>query len=245
MEREGVSMNPSDANERFSRYLEVEARLPPDEARRRSRDLLALLAPLTFLGGVAKSFVQKWWLFLLRGIFAILFGVLMLAQPFAGLAALVIVFGAWAFIDGISAFALALSGQRSWLMVLVGLIGIGLAVLTYMRPDITALGLYAAIAAWSITRGILEIAVAIELRHEIQGEGWLVFGGITSILFGVLMIALPAAGVLALAWLIGIYALVFGVINCVAAFRLRSLKSRAQQEERRVMAPVTPAPSPA
>jgi uncharacterized membrane protein HdeD (DUF308 family) len=244
MEREGISMNPNEANERLIRYLETEARLPPDEARRRSRDLLALLAPLTFLGGVAKSFVQKWWLFLLRGIFALLFGALMLAHPFAGLAALVIVFGAWAFVDGISAFAVALSGQRSGLMVLVGLIGIGLAALTYTRPDITALGLYAAIAAWSITRGILEIAVAIELRNEIQGHGWLVFGGIVSILFGVLMIAVPATGAMALAWLIGVYALVFGVINCVVAFRLRSIKSRVK-EERQVLAPGTPAPTPA
>ncbi len=242
MEREELISHGT--GDRFCRYLEREAGLPPDEARARTRDLLGLLGGETIAGatGVVASFVRRWWLFLLRGLFAVLFGILALVQPLAALAALVLVFGAWAFIDGINAFALAIAGHRSWLMFVGGLIGVGVAVLTFSRPEITAFGLYLAIAAWSITRGILELAVAVELRKQIEGEAWLVLGGIASILFGVLMVVLPVAGVLALAWLIGIYALVFGVLMCALAFRLRSFAGREREPRPRV---VTPTPSPA
>ena len=154
----------------------------------------------------------SWGLLALRGALAVLFGVLALVQPLAALAAIVILFGVWAFVDGVSALALFFGGWRSWQLVFVGLLGIGCGIVTFFRPGITAIGLYAVAATWAIMRGILEITLAIRLRRQIRGESWLILGGICSILFGVLLIALPLAGLLALAWLIGFYALLFGAI---------------------------------
>ncbi len=162
----------------------------------------------------------SWWLLVIRGLLALLFGILALAHPLAALAALVIVFGVWAFVDGVSALALFLGGWRSWQLFIVGLIGIGVGVITFFRPGATAFGLYAAVAAWAIARGILELAVAIRLRRQIEGELWLILGGISSLVFGVLMIVLPMAGVLALAWLLGIYAIVFGALMIALGVRV-------------------------
>jgi uncharacterized membrane protein HdeD (DUF308 family) len=239
---------PGEARARVAAYLQRETGLPADEADRRAGDVMGLLGgpgrkPLSMFSG-ASPLIGNWWLFLLRGVLALVFGVLALIEPVAALAALVLVFGVWAFIDGISALALAITGWRSWQLVLVGLVGIALGLFTFVRPNITAIGLYAAVAAWSIARGILEIAVAIELRRTIQGEAWLVIGGIASILFGVLMIALPAAGLLALAWLIGIYALLFGAIMCVLSMRLRKLHHPKVHERRVPVRTVTPTPQP-
>ena len=169
--------------------------------------------------------IDNWWMFLVRGILAIVFGVLALFEPLAALFAIVILFGAWALVDGISALWLSFAGRRSWQLVIVGILGLVVGVITFVRPGITAIGLYAAVAGWSIARGVLEIALAIEWRKVIRGELWLILGGIASILFGVLLIVLPAAGLLTLGWLIGIYALTFGIIMCALALRLHRLKS--------------------
>jgi uncharacterized membrane protein HdeD (DUF308 family) len=226
----------SEACARVSSYLQREAHIPSEEADRRGRELVGLIAGPGVAGWLAASganaLIGNWWLFLLRGVLALIFGVLTLVQPLAALVALVLVFGVWAFIDGISALTLAISGWRSWQLVVVGLIGIAVGLFTFFRPGLTAVGLYAAVAAWSIARGILEIAVAIELRRTIKGEVWLVLGGIFSILFGVLMILLPVAGLLALAWLIGAYALIFGGIMCVLAYRLHRLLPPGHRRER-------------
>jgi uncharacterized membrane protein HdeD (DUF308 family) len=189
--------------------------------------------------GVTEGFTRHWWLFLLRGLLAILFGILALVQPATALMALLLVFGVWAFVDGVSAFALAFAGAGTWRLALIGLIGIAAGVLTFMRPEAAAQALYAVVAAWAVARGILEIALAIELRRQIEGEGWMIASGILSIVFGVLMIALPVAGVLALAWLVGVYALAFGGMLCALSFRLRKLRS-----PRAARPPVTAAPQP-
>jgi uncharacterized membrane protein HdeD (DUF308 family) len=162
----------------------------------------------------------SWGLLALRGVLALLFGVLALVQPLTALTALVILFGVWAFVDGVSAFALFFGGWRAWQLIIVGFVGIGVALLTFFRPGITAVGLFAAIATWAIVRGLFEIALAVKLRRRVEGEGWLIFGGIMSILFGVLMIVLPLAGILALAWLIGFYALLFGAAMIGLSMRL-------------------------
>jgi uncharacterized membrane protein HdeD (DUF308 family) len=228
----------SDEAARVAAYLHREVRLPPSEADARAADLLVLIG-LRHLASVAGPLVRHWWLLLLRGLLAILFGVLALAQPYAALAAVVLVFGVWAFVDGVAAIALAIAGQRSWHMLVVGLIGIAAGVLTFARPGITALALYAIVSAWAIARGTLEIALAIRLRREVSGEVWLVLGGIASIAFGVLLVALPAAGVLTVAWLIGLYALFIGVITVALSFRLRSLSVAERRISRQ-----TPAPQP-
>jgi uncharacterized membrane protein HdeD (DUF308 family) len=217
----------NEAEQRIADYLQGELRMPQPEAAARASHLMRLARPARGpFGLVLGSLTSNWWLFALRGVLAIVFGVLALIQPLAALAALVLVFGVWAFIDGINALALAISGWRSWQLVLGGLVGIAVGLLTFFRPGITAIALYAMIAAWSIARGILEIVLAIELRKAIEGELWLVMAGIASIVFGVLMIWLPAGGVLALAWLIGVYALVFGGLQLALGFRLHRVLTR-------------------
>jgi uncharacterized membrane protein HdeD (DUF308 family) len=172
------------------------------------------------------GWVDNWWIFAVRGALAIIFAILAMINPVAALLAIVLLFGAWALIDGITALALSLSSyRRSWQLVIVGLIGIAAGAVTFVWPSLTAVGLYAAVAGWSIIRGVLEIALAIELRKVIEGEFWLIFGGIVSILFGVLMIALPLAGLLVLAWLIAVYALVFGISMIALSARLHRLKT--------------------
>jgi uncharacterized membrane protein HdeD (DUF308 family) len=227
------------AKQRLADYLRREQCVPEADAERRADDMVSLLGigggvagGALLAAGDAGALVNNWWLFALRGVLALLFGVLAIFMPMAALAAFVLVFGVWAFIDGIHALALALTGWRSWQLVLVGLVGIAVGLFTFFRPGITALGLYAAIAAWSIARGVLELVVAIELRKQIEGEMWLILGGIASVLFGVLMVALPAAGVLALAWLIAIYALSFGAIMLVLSGRLYRLRHPADTSRR-------------
>ena len=168
----GVRLDHKAATARVSDYLKREDGASAEDVDRRADDIVTLLA-----GGAAavtlapvSALAAHWWLFAVRGVLAIIFGVLTLVQPVAALAALVLVFGVWAIIDGINALALALSGWRSWQLVLAGLVGVGVGVFTFFRPDITAFGLYAAVAAWSIARGVLEIVVAIELRKRIKGE---------------------------------------------------------------------------
>jgi uncharacterized membrane protein HdeD (DUF308 family) len=117
--------------------------------------------------------------------------------------------------------------QPWWLLVLEGLVGIGIGVLTLVAPGVTALALLFYIAIWAIATGVLQIAAAIALREEIEGEWLLGLGGLASVLFGALLVARPGAGALAVLWLIGAWALVFGVLLVILSFRVRGLRSVA------------------
>jgi uncharacterized membrane protein HdeD (DUF308 family) len=184
--------------------------------------------PLGAAASGARSglFIDNWWMFALRGALAIIFGVLAMVHPLAALMAIVVLFGVWAFVDGITALGLAFSGpERTWQLVVIGLLGIGAGIVTFFWPGLTAVGLYAAVAGWSIAHGIVEIALAIKLRKVIAGEIWLILAGIVSIAFGVLLIALPMAGLLAVAWMIGLYAIIFGVVMCALSARLYRIKT--------------------
>jgi uncharacterized membrane protein HdeD (DUF308 family) len=181
-----------------------------------------------------------WWLFAVRGVLALIFGALALVHPLAVLAAMVLLFGAWAFVDGVSALVLAFGGMRSWQLVLSGLIGVAAGVITFFRPGITALGLFITVSAWAIARGVVEIVLAIKLRKQIQGETWLILGGISSIAFGVLLFLMPVAGVLALGWLVGFYALLFGVLMIGLAMRLRRVAEKREVPPMATPTPVMP-----
>ena len=176
------------------------------------------------------SIARSWWIVLLRGIGAVLFGILAFAWPGVTLASLVIVFGIYAIIDGVSAIAVGFAGGAVgapwWQMVLVGIVGVVAGILTFLWPGVTAVVLLALIAAWSIVRGVVEIFAAIRLRALVENEWLLILGGACSILFGAIVIARPGAGALAVLWLIGIYAIVFGILTIALAFKLHSLKTR-------------------
>jgi uncharacterized membrane protein HdeD (DUF308 family) len=172
---------------------------------------------------------KNWWVLLVRGIFAVLFGVAAFAWPGPTLVALVFLYGAYALVDGVTALW-AGAFARAWWLVLSGVLGIIVGIGTFFYPGITAVALFYLIAAWAVIRGVLEIVAAIELRKVITGEWALILGGIFSIIFGVVLIAYPVPGVLALVWLIGAYALVFGVMMIVLAFRLRGLPGKLETQ---------------
>ena len=175
---------------------------------------------------LASILSRSWWLLLLRGLAAIVFGVLTWFQPGISLAALVLLFGAYSMADGILGIWTAIIGRKDhedwWVLLLEGLLGIGVGVLTFLVPGITALALLFYIAIWAIATGVLEIVAAIRLRKDIKGEWALILAGLASVVFGVLLVAQPAAGALALLWLIASYAIVFGVLLVVLAFKARS-----------------------
>jgi uncharacterized membrane protein HdeD (DUF308 family) len=170
---------------------------------------------------------RNWWALALRGLFAVLFGIVAFVLPGITLGALVLLYGAYALVDGIFAIAAAVAGRDEglpwWAMLLEGVVGIAVGVMTFAWPGITALALLYLIAAWAFVTGALEIAAAIRLRKEIRGEWLLALSGVMSVLFGVILVVNPGAGALAVVWLIGAYAIAFGVVLLVLGFRLRSL----------------------
>jgi uncharacterized membrane protein HdeD (DUF308 family) len=176
---------------------------------------------------VLRHLARNWWTFVLQGAIAIVFGALALIRPGMTLEALVLLFAIWALVDGVLALIASVGAAEAhepwWPFVLVGLLGIAAGLLTFRWPGITALTLLLIIAYWSVLRGILALAAAIRLRHEIQGEWWLIVNGIASVIFGALVVMFPGAGALAVIWLIGIYAVIFGVMVLMLGVRLRAL----------------------
>ena len=177
-------------------------------------------------GPVLPVLSRNWWLVALRGLAAIVFGVLAFVWPAITLWALVLLFGAYMLVDGIFAIVAAVRAAgreaRWWLLLIEGVLGVLAGLVAAFWPGLTALALLYFIAAWAIVSGILEIAGAIRLRREIEGEWALGLSGALSLLFGVLLVVIPApADLLSLVWLIGAYALAFGVLLLVLAFRLR------------------------
>jgi uncharacterized membrane protein HdeD (DUF308 family) len=177
------------------------------------------------VGHFSSMLRRGWWLLLLRGIIAILFGLTLWVEPAISLAALVLLFGAYCLVDGVFAVWTGISGAKDnehwWLLLLWGLVGIGVGILTFMSPGITALALLFYIAIWAIATGVLEIVGAIRLRKEINNEWLLLLAGLVSVAFGVLIAARPGAGALGILWVIGFYAIVFGVLLLILAFRVR------------------------
>lgn len=171
----------------------------------------------------------NWWTLLLRGILALVFGVLCFVYPGLTLIVLTMLFGAYALVDGIFAVVAAVSapkGQARWWVTLVeGIAGIIFGVLAFIVPGITALWLLYLIALWAIITGIFKILAAIRLRKQITSEWLLVLGGVASILFGVLIAVMPGAGALALIFWIGAYSVVFGILLIVLSLRLRKYSS--------------------
>lgn len=188
------------------------------------QDALSPLSPPLMLDSLAKY----WWLELLRGIAAIVFGVLAFILPGLTLLTLVVLYGAYALFDGIMAIGAAIwgggggnrMGPRWWLAV-VGVLGIVAGLLTFLWPGITALVLLMFIGVWSLLHGVFTIIGAIRLRKEIDNEWWLVLSGALSVLFGLAVLIMPGAGALAVIWLIGTYAILFGALLVGFALRLK------------------------
>jgi uncharacterized membrane protein HdeD (DUF308 family) len=167
----------------------------------------------------------------LRGVLAILFAFLAFLWPGLAVGAFVILFGAYALVDGVLAVVAALQRigrqERWWALLIEGLLGIGAGIVTFLWPGITALLLLTFIGVWAIFTGVLEIAAAIELRKQIENEWMLGIGGALSVLFGLLVIIFPGAGAISLVWLIASYAFLFGILLIALGVRLRDRQHRA------------------
>ena len=167
-----------------------------------------------------------WWAIALRALAAILLGIIAIFMPGPTLAAIVIVFGIYAIIDGILAIVAAVRGfrkkERWWPMLLEGLIGIAAGAIAIFWPDIGALALTYLVAAWALVTGAFEIAAAIRLRKVITGEWLLLIAGLLSIVLAVLVALYPGTGALLLVWWLGAYAFAYGVVSLVLALRLRT-----------------------
>lgn len=168
---------------------------------------------------------RNWWALALRGLFAIIFGLIALINPGLTLLALIYLFGAYSLVDGIFAVAAAVRAAEAhnrwgWLLV-EGIAGILTGIIAFAVPGITAIVLLYLIAAWALVTGVLELIAGFHLRGHVANEWLLLLSGAASIIFGVLLIVQPGAGALALLWLIGLYALLFGVLVLILAFRLR------------------------
>ncbi|MCI0710650.1 MAG: HdeD family acid-resistance protein [Chloroflexi bacterium] len=178
---------------------------------------------------------RNWWTLIIRGLVAVLFGLFAIFVPDLTLRVLVLLFGAYALVDGgINIYAALIGGdpdQRWWVGLLEGLVGVAAGILTFIWPEITALVLLYLIAFWAIFTGILEIWGAIQLRREINNEVLLGISGVLSIIFGALLIIAPGSGALAVTWLIGFYAILFGVMMIALGFRVRSGTGSGRQIE--------------
>lgn len=185
-----------------------------------------------------KRLARNWWLVALRGVAALLFGILALVWPELSLSVLVAFFGIYAIADG--AFSLVSElrrfGERArwWVLLLEGVAGIGFGVVAILTPRLTAILLLYLIAGWALMTGFFELAAALRLRQEIQGEWTLIGMGGVSISFGVLLLLFPAAGALALISLIGAFSILFGILLIAFSLRLKGWQEvvfRAAPEE--------------
>src|SRR5215475_15295546 len=174
---------------------------------------------------------RDWWVPVIRGVAAIIFGFIAFAYPGRTLATLVIFFGAWVLVDGVFRVIGAIGGRASdpdwgWHLI-IGILGIVVGVLTFHAPGITALALVIYIAAWALMIGVTEIALAIKMRREIKGEWFLILMGLASIIFAGYLLWNPLRGAAVLILVIAWYAVIMGVLAIIFGFRVRSLPTLA------------------
>jgi uncharacterized membrane protein HdeD (DUF308 family) len=172
-------------------------------------------------------FTSSWWALVLRGIAAILFGVLAFMWPGITLTALVFLFGAYALVDGAFSIVAGIKSysehKRWWLLLIGGCLSVAAGVFAFIVPAMTALILLILIASWAIVTGIFQIAAAIQLRKHITGEWLLALSGVVSVLFGAMLLYNPVGGALAVVWLIGAYSVFFGLLLLIFGIKLRGL----------------------
>jgi uncharacterized membrane protein HdeD (DUF308 family) len=183
------------------------------------------------------TLAKNWWMVLVQGICAVLFGLLAIFLPGLTIGVLVLLFGAYALVDGVFEILAAIFGPERiamsdmgtprWVRVLTGILGIVIGIITFAHPDWSARALLLIIAIWAIATGVMEIIFAIQFRREIPNEVWLIISGVASVIFGILVILYPRGGALGVIWVIGIFAIIYGIVLIVASFRLHNLGGSA------------------
>jgi uncharacterized membrane protein HdeD (DUF308 family) len=171
-----------------------------------------------------KTMADGWWSFALRGAFALLFGVGALSYPGRTLIVLIVIFGVWALIDGLTAVLMAIGEKKWYAYMLVGIVSFLAGLVALARPDATAVALLFVIGVWALVKGVMEIVTAIQIRNEVEGEWALALSGVLSVLFGLFVLARPGAGALALVSLLALYAFAHGITQLMVGFKLRRLK---------------------
>jgi uncharacterized membrane protein HdeD (DUF308 family) len=180
---------------------------------------------------VLPPLARHWWVFLLRGLVAIAFGLVGFLYPAATLITFILFYGVFALVDGVFAVVSAVRGKEGmgprWWLALVGVLGIIAGLVSFAWPGLTALALLTVIGVWALLSGISEIVGAIRLRKEIDNEWLLLIHGALAALFGLMLLVRPGAGALALIWLIASFALASGVLLIALAFRLKGIAGKA------------------
>lgn len=171
------------------------------------------------------ALARHWWVVVLRGVLAVLFGVLAFLWPGITIAALVLLFGAYAVVDGLFSLIAAFRpapGESRWLLALLGVLSLVAGLFVLAQPAISSVVLLYVVAVWAVASGIVAIVAAIALRKMISGEWLLALSGVLSILLGLFLLSRPAAGMLGLVWAVALYAVAVGITLVVLGFKLRS-----------------------
>jgi uncharacterized membrane protein HdeD (DUF308 family) len=175
--------------------------------------------------------VRNWWALAIRGVAAILFGLIAFFAPGFMVLWLALLFGAYALVDGVFSIIAGIRAaerhERWWPFALEGLASIIVGVIAFAMPAAFAFALLWFVSAWAILTGVLRISAAIRLRNEIRGEWLLILNGALSVILGILIIAIPGAALITLVWVLGAYAFVYGIVLVVLAFKLRGHRQRA------------------
>ena len=181
--------------------------------------------PLT-TGGLAFELAKKWWVILIRGVLLIIAGLLAFVSP----ATWIIFVGVYMLMDGfsmlLSGFSDQPGGQSRWPLVIIGVLGLLAGLIILWHPVLSGITLTYVVAAWAVVTGILTIITALRLRDEIDNEWWLVLSGVLAIIFGILVFQNVLAGILTIAWVFGIFAIVVGILSIALAFRVRDFGTR-------------------
>jgi len=205
-------------------YLRDDKHLSEAEARDEARGVLEEARSAAHVG--LDRHTRRWWVLLVRGLLGLAVGALFLVRPLTAVITMALVFGAWIFVDGVMAMVAALTGRRTWHLALAGLIGIAVGFLMLARPDLGFTVFYVMAAAWTMARGVTEIALGVKLRSDFGGQIGLTLLGVASLAFGIFLLLAPIAGVMALGWWLGLYALAHGILFVIESFELRGVHRR-------------------
>ena len=176
-------------------------------------------------------FSRNWWVYVVRGVLALIFGMYAWFMPGVAMRVLLMFFGIFVLIEGIFAIAGSIAGRKYselwWIVLLEGIAGLALGLLTLIRPGFVATGIIIFIAVWAIWGGVFRIIAAIRLRRELDSEWLLAFGGVVSILFGLMLFRHPGTGIVAISWLIGFFASMFGVLLISFGIKAKKFQKEA------------------
>jgi uncharacterized membrane protein HdeD (DUF308 family) len=177
-------------------------------------------------GGLGFELAKKWWVLLLRGILLIIIGLLAFVSPLVW----VTFVGIYMLFDGfamlLTGFSDQPAGQSRWPFLIIGILGLLAGLIVLWNPVLAGLSLTLVIAAWAIVTGILTIIAAIRVREEIDNEWWLIISGVLAIIFGILVFQNVLAGLLTIAWVFAIFAILAGIFSIALAFRVRDFGTR-------------------